>query len=441
MKEDILYKRDLTGGIIQWRAQVERVIMPNGINRYRITHYYGKVNGNTSTSYSDIILAKSKKTDLEQAKFELQSLYARQKKKGYKSLEDLNITNDIILNSDCVLYKTLDERLPKYNTDANNCIKPMKCQKFSIGKFNYPCIIQPKINGVRAVVMLEEFIPTDLFSTVGFQRDDKWYRSVIKTKEGLVYDVSHINQLFDNFYKLLPQYANVAFDGEIYIRGEKVTSIGGAARNRHNPLYRKLQFVNFDLSIPDYSNRDRDGLRFKIWQEYMNVLPNEAKIIRTNEIFESLSIDSHKLWDGFTVIVLNSDRCWDDDSALIYMQKAINQGFEGAVIRDYNSEYKFGSRPKTMMKLKKFDDAEFKCIDITAHGNPDNGVGFSVVLILKNDINDEYFQCTVPGTIQERLDVLNNPPIGKMITVKFYERTINGLPFHAVAIGARDYEK
>lgn len=43
----------------------------------------------------------------------------------------------------------------------------MKCQTFKIDTFNYPCIIQPKINGVRAVIMLEEYTPQDLFSCKG----------------------------------------------------------------------------------------------------------------------------------------------------------------------------------------------------------------------------------------------------------------------------------
>lgn len=120
----------------------------------------------------------------------------------------------------------------------------MKAQKFAIGKFEYPCIAQPKINGVRAVVMLEEFTPTDLFSLEGFVRDDKHYHTVIKTKEGLTYRIWHIEQLFNDFYDSFSEYANMVFDGEIYIRGEKVTTIGGAARNPKN-----IYHENFNLLI------------------------------------------------------------------------------------------------------------------------------------------------------------------------------------------------
>ena len=265
---EVLYKRDLTGGLVRWWGRVEKVTNSDGTVSLRLAYYYGKVNGAETSSYSPVIKAKSKKTDREQAEFELNSVYERHKKQGYKSLSDLGISPlDYLTNADD-LFAEIDKRLPKYNTDANNCVKPMKAQKFVIGKFEYPCIAQPKINGVRAVVMLEEFTPTDLFSLEGFVRDDKHYHTVIKTKEGLTYRIWHIEQLFNDFYNSFPEYANMVFDGEIYIRGEKVTTIGGAARNPKNIYHEKLQFVNFDLSIPDLTNRERDKLRFSVWEEY-----------------------------------------------------------------------------------------------------------------------------------------------------------------------------
>lgn len=143
----------------------------------------------------------------------------------------------------------------------------------------------------------------------------------------------------------------------------------------------------------------------------------------TGRIWENLTPEGHGMWDKFNLIILNSDTIYDDNQALAYMQKCIDCGFEGAVIRDLHTEYKFGSRPATMMKLKKFDDAEFECIGVEHTGNPNDKVGFNVRLVLKNDINDLVFSCTLTGTVNERLDILNNPPIGKSVTVKFYERT------------------
>lgn len=441
METDILFKRDITGKILHWRCKVERYEDDNGFRNIRLAYTYGYVNGNFTVSYSDRIVTKSKKTDIAQAEFEMNSVYERHRKKGYKSLKDLNIAPLNFYSNYSELLKDVDKKLPKYNTDVNNCAKPMKAQKFALGKFKYPCIIQPKINGVRAIVMLEEFTPTDLFSHEGFIRDNIYYRSVIKTKEGLTYNIWHLNQLFNQFYADFPEYANIIFDGEIYIRGEKVTTIGGAARNPKNIYHDKLQFVNFDLSIPDLTNKERDKLRFGVWEEYRSKKSSVSHNVMTGRIWENLTPEGHGMWDKFNLIILNSDTIYDDNQALAYMQRCIDCGFEGAIIRDLHTEYKFGSRPATMMKLKKFDDAEFECIGVEHTGNPDDKIGFNVRLVLKNDINDLVFSCTLTGTVNERLDILNNPPIGKSVTVKFYERTKNGLPFHANVVGIRDYEK
>lgn len=79
---EVLYKRDLTGGVVRWWSRVERIVSPEGINQFRLAYYYGKLNCSETVSYSDIIKAKSKKTDKEQAEFELQTVYEKHKKKG-----------------------------------------------------------------------------------------------------------------------------------------------------------------------------------------------------------------------------------------------------------------------------------------------------------------------------------------------------------------------
>lgn len=428
-----LYKRNVSGQPLVWWANIDDYTDDTGIKQYRLSYHHGIMNGIISNTFSDPIVAKSKKNCYQQALFQLNSLYEKQKKKGYKSAEELGLSDD---DNAVAFYNKLNHVLPKYNTDANNCIKPMKCQKFAIGKFTYPAMIQPKINGVRCIVMLEDYTPTTMFDNHVINTDKGIKRVTMKTKEGLTYNIFHLEQVFKEFYTKLPQYANIVFDGEVYIRNEKVTSIGGAARNPQNPLHSKLCFVNFDLSIPDMNNKDRDDLRIQVWNDFEAVKSS----LYAPPVLLCLNAESHPMFDQFPIIVLNTDETYNDEQSLNYMQRYINCGFEGAVIRDKSAEYQFGSRPQTMMKLKKFKDAEFECYDYKWSGNPEQGVGFSVVLMCKNDINDLTFESTVVGTVEERKAILDNPPIGKMVTIKFYERTKNGIPFHSNVIGIRDYE-
>lgn len=428
-----LYKRNVSGQPLVWWCNIDSFVDDYGVTCYRLSYHHGILNGTISNTFSDAIVAKSKKNSYQQAMYQLNSLYERHKKQGYKSAEELGLTDD---DSSRSFFDKLNHVLPKYNTDANNCVKPMKCQKFAIGKFEYPAMIQPKINGVRCVVMIEDYTPTNIFDSKGFNTDHGIKRVVLKTKEGLVYNINHIEQVFKELYTKCPQYQNIIFDGEVYIKDEKVTSIGGAARNPQNPLHSKLTYVNFDLSIPDMSNEDRDVLRYNIWNDFTA----KCSSLYPPKIHIALNAEAHCMYDQFIITVLNTDKVYDDDQALAYMQRYIDCGFEGAVIRNRHAEYQFGSRPQTMMKLKKFEDAEFKCHDIRYTGNPEQGVGFSVVLLCENDINDLSFESTVVGTVEERKAILDNPPIGKMVTIKFYERTKNGLPFHSNVIAIRDYE-
>jgi len=78
-------------------------------------------------------------------------------------------------------------------------------------------------------------------------------------------------------------------------------------------------------------------------------------------------------------------------------------------------------------------------IDIRCNGENEK---FTIVYTLKNDTNNLTFFCNGTGTVDEKMTLYQNREafIGSKATVKFYERTSNGLPFHAHVIGVRDYE-
>ena len=57
-------------------------------------------------------------------------------------------------------------------------------------------------------------------------------------------------------------------------------------------------------------------------------------------------------------------------------------------------------------------------------------------------MNNLSFEAVPKGDYEQRLEYIDNKHlyIGKKATIKFYERTINNLPFHGNVIGIRDYE-
>ncbi len=90
-----------------------------------------------------------------------------------------------------------------------------------------------------------------------------------------------------------------------------------------------------------------------------------------------------------------------------------------------------------MTKLKRSQDKEFKVINVIGGENtPELGV---FVCLAENGME---FNCTPEGTKEQKMEYLTNKVnyIGKMLTVRFFERTKDGKPFHAVGVTIRDYE-
>lgn len=406
-----LFKRDIQGNVIYWMASY-------AIHITGICFYHGRIHSQfLSDEYKSLRLidfgmniGKSNETNpQEQAYKELESEYKNHIKKGYKEY-NFPITFD----NNRSLPNYFEAIVDKTNTDALGFAKPMKCQKFELGKVKYPCIGQPKYNGVRATISINYF-KKDMFDDTPI---------LILSKEGVEYKLNHLNIQLYNILKYLEQQGinNPVLDGEIYLPNTPVTTIGGAARNESNPVNKQLQYVIFDLSIENISQKDRLKYLFNMPFD----ISRHFNFITSASVFVSSST------------LLNSD-----EESLEYLDTCLKIGYEGAVTRQYEPEYAFGQRPMFMRKLKKFSDAEFEVIDIIPYGDANQNVGTGCKFILRNDLNDSTFECIPKGTTTERLNYFANKEkyIGNKVTAKFYERTINNIPFHANIIGLRNYEE
>jgi DNA ligase 1 len=421
-----LYSRDSKGNIVRWYIEViykyDDDDNTEEIGEISITH--GRIDSISKSSNTRQItegknIGKANETTpFTQALKEAEAEWNKKRQEGYKSFVDLGLEGMTYSDTNDAIYD-LEKYLPKYRTDPNDNLKPMKCQPFKPNKMTYPAYAQPKINGVRAVVRLEEET-NGIFGTSEVVR--------IRSKEGHRYEVKHIELAFENIYAFGNACSNdIAFDGELYIPDVPVTSIGGASRNPNNPLHKDLIFVVFDLSIADVPQSDRLALIIKILHNVptMGISNHLDRLKGITDVWANQKITS------LVYKILNSDA-----DAKYFKDSAINAGFEGIVIRDMKATYKFGSRPMTMLKYKNKEDAEFVILDIELSDK-----GKQPVFICRNDLNDNIFR--VDG-IKEYLDTKyyydKDQYIGKLATVEFRERTVNGLPFHVNLIGIRDYE-
>lgn len=419
-----LYKRDALGRIVFWRIETDG-------SHERVS--YGLFE--RLSDVGQVIVSASTKTSYK-------SQIKRKIDRGYKTAEMYGVTSDMYESAN-QLHDLLDNVIPKFATDANNVDKPMKCQKWKTGIFDYSngAFADPKINGVRCTIKYEA-VDNGLFGTT--------YEVVIRSKEGLRYNVKHIEDAFMTYVYCTPDYRNITFDGELYIKDQKNTTIGGAARNPKNPLHKYLQFVNFDLSIPDVSNRDRFHLRRNILRKAFSLaVNNDDDCIFIQDIPEE-----HDDTKNAKIVSLCSININGDSDVEAYRDRCIAAGYEGCVVRSKIAEYKFGSRPQTMMKAKQCEETECLCLDILVDPITKIVDGHEVVynyakFKCKNDLNAETFEVKPTAIYNGNTDntmtsdyILShkNEFIGKMLAIKFYERTDKNIPFNANAYGVRDYE-
>lgn len=423
---DTLYKRG-RGKILEWVVKLENID-----RKVNIFMAYGELNGGKSISYDNNIKGKNigkanETTPFEQAQLEAHSKIAKKLKEGYKSFKQLSEENQELLYSGVPLETFLDKVLPEYNTDVNGNEIPMKCQQYyrkkenwkdSTGKIwsdrkyyyfenpyvekeknaliiEFPCYLQPKVNGVRAFIKIVNG------------------KAIIFSKKGLTYTLPHISEWVEEH--LAPfelEDREIILDGELYIHGEPLANIVSAVRAMQLNTQR-VKFIWFDLAIENVTQEERFKILYspKVKEIVQADLNAPVELIRTLRVAVDQRVQ--ELTDMF-----------------------IKEGYEGVICRAPEGLYEFGKRPKTIVKLKRTIEEEFTIIDIVPQ-EVDPTLGLYVC-----KVNGQEFKVTPKGTdeFKRKLLIEASSFIGKSLTCKFYEYTPNGLPFHINDNIVRDYE-
>lgn len=266
----------------------------------------------------------------------------------------------------------------------------MLAKKYAPRLVQYPCFVQPKLNGVRA-----------LFTEGIFQSRDEqiWNKEVL----------THLtHQLKD-----LP--SDIVLDGELYLHKTSLQRINSAiAVKRLQPTIFTSQI---EYHVYDYINKNKPDL--PTWIKQQN-LPHF-------EIFVKSKIK-------YVPTVCCSD--------ILQAEKAYNtwvtNGYEGMMYRDYSSPYGFTERCgnkenrwKTLLKRKDWLDDWFLIVDCeTGEGKYEEVIGS-----LKMEMcNDNTFWAGSGLSDAERANFVKNPPIGRMAHIKYEMLSDNGTPLKPTII-------
>lgn len=389
----ILYKRNAKGDPIIW--QIEKAN-----DGYKVS--YGAVCGHI---HEEIISGKLVKAN------EIESRIKAKRKEGYKELSELKDSGPVEIKDNIALVNYLYTYLPKNNTTDEGFVLPMLAK---VLKDNKPFdkrryLGQYKINGVRCIVGALK--TNDMFNPIRLtyrSREGTDWTSKLTWMDDII-----LPAISDDLLDAMLE-EGACLDGEIYIPGYKVNDINSFVKNEKLPQHLLLQYWCYDIAIDNMSYEARR--KFK--------MDNISRLCYTFDTYEQHLNNKSKL------ILLPDVVISDINDATRFRDKFIGLGFEGLIIRDVNSAYQFGSRNLAMLKYKRVDDAKFKIVDVVPEGVRTN----LCKLVLKNDINDEQFECTVNFDHSRQEYILKNKEkyIGKYACVNFFERSgVHQLPFHA----------
>jgi DNA ligase-1 len=279
---------------------------------------------------------------------------------------------------------------------------PMLAKEFSgrrRAEAKYPMYLQPKLDGVRCLAKRENDEVT------------------LTSRQGKPWNIPHIAQDLLKFME-----DGDVFDGEIYIHGEtfqKITSLvrrADPANKNHNPEALKLEYWVYDRPV---------------------LAGDEDISFEEREFVNAFSTLTAPVGGAGRIVIVASDSVYDYHEVEGYHDHYAAEGYEGVVLRDPKSKYEWGYRSDGLLKFKKFQDSEFEIVDVIEGIGKMEGHG---IFICKSDCSDQTFECSLKGTMAERKELFDNKEdyIGKVLKVKYFNRTDSGLPRFPVGLGVRD---
>ena len=404
-----LYKRNAQGKPIVWE------ILRNGKHTIIQT---GLVGGNLHVE--QLINDKVRADDYE-------SRIKAKRKEGYKELSELKdgLTSEqtielqsqysgIGYNNHLITF--LNTYLPKNNTTSEGFVLPMLAKTLvdnkPFDKFG-TMLGQWKINGLRCLIGAERN-GNDLFTpiilTYHSREGENWTRKMSWMDEIILPKIN--SDLLDMMIE-----EGVYLDGELYLPGYSINDIDSFVKNAQLPQHYQLQYWCYDIACENLTAFNRNSFRI----HNIDVVDKEMTRI------EHLNNKSQ-------FIILPTFNVDSINKAITLRDNFISFGFEGLILRNPNAEYQFGKRNQSMFKFKKIDDGLFEIIDIKQdkRGLP--------IFVLKNDINDEYFECTYNASQDDQRKCLSTPVKEEMLTnklafVEYRERSgVKQVPFHSKII-------
>lgn len=211
-------------------------------------------------------------------------------------------------------------------------------------------------------------------------------------------------------------FDNYWLDGELYCHGQSFQTIQSWIKKAGNTNQQYIDFICYDVMPSSYSWTDLGFRhRFSLFEEGVASCTLNIKISKTWKDFAPLGIET-------------------------LMDQVLADGYEGVILRNKNGQYKHG-RSKDLLKYKRFLEEEFEIIEVGEGKGKNKGTAIFTCAPRVHDtiLYELRFTVTAPGDYaMKALYLKDEHIIGKMVTVKYQEKTDSGIPRFPVAIGFKE---
>lgn len=370
----VLYKKTSTGKIQQWKIWVKGTT---------INTEFGQVGGKLQTTSDPIKAGKNEGKEnetsaREQACKEAKASWTKKKKSGY--VEDAS-----------------DAELDKTDDVIEGGILPMLAKvfedQFKEEMFKDGICVQPKLDGLRCIAIWNG------------KETTLWSR----TRKRIT-SCPHIERAISTLCEK-KKIQHAQFDGELYSHEYKsdFEKIVSAVRKQEpSEESRKIDYHIYDL-VSDSNFHERI--------EYLETLD----------------------FDGLTSCIKLVETVMDvsDIKEIENIRDSyLEDGYEGAMIRICNRGYE-NKRSSQLLKLKTFQDAEFKIVGVEEGRGKLIGHAGAFVCVTKEN---QKFSVKMSGETVKLKDYLMNfgKYRGKMLTVKFQGLTSDNIPRFPVGMRIRE---
>ena len=339
----MLYSTALSGKKKTWKVEVDK-------NKIIVEHGYvdGKI-----TRTETICEGKKNTSGEEQAQKEAKALYQKKLKSGFSE------TND----------------------EKEKIYFPMLAHEFSEkSKVIYPCLVQPKLDGIRCVIYKKDTI-------------------VFQSRNNTIFQpFPEIAKELDPFFAENP---DLVLDGELYNHSlgfQKITSI---VRKKDHPELRHIQYHIYDVIC-------------------------DLPYLKRYEIIRKIK--------GLHLFCVETKKAVKEDIEK-YHTHYTGLGYEGIMLRNPEGLYQEKARSKDLLKYKHFKDAEFLVV-----GHTEGKHGIPVFTCVTDTFGKPCtFGVMMKCTTSLKQEMLENVTdyYNKYLTVKYQELSEDGIPRFPIGIGFR----